>query len=314
MCCRNRCIACICCTIFTLIFMSIISMFLFWIIISPSSVKFHVTDVSLTQFNLTSNNTLYYNLKVNVTVRNPNNNIIVYYRRITAIAWYKDNDFARLKSQQLGEYKDETSVGIHKDLAVDFDLRIRAKFGSVKSSRFNPPIVQCRRLSVPFISNAKPAPPFSVTKCSTGYFFVNVTVRNPNNNIIVYYRRITAIAWYKDNNFAWVSLAPFDQGHKNTTFLQAVFEGNSVIKLGSQQVGEYKDETSVGIYNDLAVDFDVTIRAKYARFKSSRFNPPVVQCRRLRVPLISNGKSAPPFRVTKCSTGYFFADRDANDA
>ncbi|TKY44817.1 YLS9 protein [Spatholobus suberectus] len=169
----------------------------------PSSVKFHVTEASLTQFNLTSNNTLYYNFKV------------------------------------------------------------------------------------------------------------NITVRNPNNNIVVYYRRIRAIAWYKDNEFGWVSLTPFDQGHKNTTFLQAVFEGQSVIMLKPKQLGEYKEETSVGIYKDLAVDFDLRIRAKYGSFRSNRFNPPVDQCRRLRVPLISNGKSAPPYSVTKCSSGYFFADRDA---
>ncbi|KHN45252.1 Putative syntaxin-24 [Glycine soja] len=202
MCCRNRFIACTCCIIITLFFMFIISII---VCISPSSVKFHVTDASLTQFNLTSNNTLYYNLKV------------------------------------------------------------------------------------------------------------NVTVRNPNKHTIVYYRRITVISWYKDNAFGWVSLTPFDQGHKNTTFLQAVFEGQRVIKLKSKQLGEYKDETSVGIYKDLAVDFDLRIRAKYAKFKSSRFNTPIVQCRRLRVPLISNGKSVPPFSVTRCKSASFFSDRDAPD-
>ncbi|KAK7314665.1 hypothetical protein VNO77_33192 [Canavalia gladiata] len=209
MCCRSGfsfcCFCCIYSTFYMFMFLFTLSLIIFWIVISPSSVKFHVTDASLTQFNLTNNNTLYYNLKVNITVRNPNNNIIVYYRGITAIAWYKDNDFG------------------------------------------------------------------------------------------------------------WVSLTPFDQGHKNTTFLQAVFKGQSVIKLKTKQLGEYKEETSVGIYNDLAVDLDLRIRSKYGRFKSSRFNPPIVQCRRLRVPLISNSKTAPPFSVTKCSTGYFFADRDAGD-
>ncbi|KAL2344139.1 hypothetical protein Fmac_005424 [Flemingia macrophylla] len=183
-----------------------LSLFLFWIIISPLNVKFHVTDASLTQFNLTSSNTLYYNWKV------------------------------------------------------------------------------------------------------------NITVRNPNKNIIVYYRRITAIAWYKDNEFGWVSLTPFDQGHKNTTFLQVVFEGHSVLKLKSKQLGEYKEETSVGVYEDLAVDLDLRIRVKYGRFRSSRFNPPVVECGSLRVPLISSGKMAPPFRVKKCSTGPFFVDRNARGA
>ncbi|KAK7271188.1 hypothetical protein RJT34_26875 [Clitoria ternatea] len=208
--CRPRCsFCCFCCifsTIYAFMFIFILALIIFWVAISPSSVKFHITNATLTQFNLiTTNNTLYYNLKVNITVRNPNNNIIVYYRGITAIAWYKDNDFAS------------------------------------------------------------------------------------------------------------ITLTPFDQGHKNTTFLEAKFEGHSVIKLKAKQLGEYKQETSVGIYNDLAVDFDLRIRAKYGKVKSSRFNPPIVQCGRLRVPLVSNGKSTPPFSVTKCSTGYFFSDRDAGD-
>ncbi|KAJ1438688.1 hypothetical protein SESBI_02955 [Sesbania bispinosa] len=132
-------------------------------------------------------------------------------------------------------------------------------------------------------------------------------------NLLERLKRITAIAWYKDNDFAYVSLTPFDQGHKNTTFLgPVVFEGQSVIKLKAQQLAEYKEETLVGIHKDLAVDLDLRIRAKFGRFKSNRFNPPVVQCRRLRVPLISNGKSAPPFNVTRCSSGNFFRDRNAD--
>ncbi|KAK7380090.1 hypothetical protein VNO78_32490 [Psophocarpus tetragonolobus] len=211
MCCRLRgsLFLCIYCTICTLIFMLILSIIIFWIIISPSNIKFHVTDASLTQFNLTTDNTLYYNLRV------------------------------------------------------------------------------------------------------------NITVRNPNNNILVYYRKITAIAWYKDNAFGAVELAPFDQGHKNTTFLQAVFEGQNVIRLKGKQVAEYKEETSVGIYNDLALDLDLTIKAKYGRFKrTGSFNPAIVQCRRLGVPLISkyNCKTPPPFSASRCKTGASFVDRNAGDA
>ncbi|TKY44815.1 YLS9 protein [Spatholobus suberectus] len=192
------CYSCICCIGGTSVVMLVLSCMTLSLItiFSSSSVKFHVTDASLAQFNLTSNNTLYYNFKVNITARNPSSNTIVY-------------------------------------------------------------------------------------------------------------SRIKAIAWYKDNDFGSVSLTPFDQGHKNTTFLQAVFAGHSVIKLKPKQLGEYKEETSVGIYNDLAVDLDLTIRAKFGRFRRRRFNPPFVQCRRLRVPLISNGKTAPPFSVTKCETRSF---------
>ncbi|XLT95093.1 hypothetical protein HN873_016755 [Arachis hypogaea] len=129
--------------------------------------------------------------------------------------------------------------------------------------------------------------------------------------MVVYYRRITAYAWYKDMNFVAVNLAPFDQGHKNTTLLQeAVFEGQSSIRLGPKQIVEYNMERSVGIFNDLAVDLDVTIRAKFGRFNSIRFNSQFVKCRRLRVPLISNGKPVATFNVRRCSSPYFFQDRD----
>lgn len=197
-----RCIGCTIVTLLFIVILIIFSMIIFWMII-PSNVKFHVADASLTQFNLTSNNNLYYNFKVNITMRNPNKQMIVYYRRITTIAWYKDNEFGR------------------------------------------------------------------------------------------------------------VNLTTFFQDHKNTTFLQAVFEGHGVIRLKPKQLGEYKEETSVGIYNNLAVDFDITIRVKFGRFKnSSCFNPPIVQCGRLRVPLISKGRiTTPSFNATKCNTHSFFVNR-----
>nr|XP_029148815.1 NDR1/HIN1-like protein 10 [Arachis hypogaea] len=168
MCLRSfRCsFCCIFVTLYTLFLCFILSIFLFWIIISPSSVKFQVTNASLTQFNLTNNNTtLNYKFKVNIIARNPNNNVVVYYRRITAYAWYKD------RPKQIAEYNMERSVGIFNDLAVDLDVTIRAKFGRIKSSRFDPQFVKCRRLRVPLILNAKPAATFNVRRCSSPYFF-----------------------------------------------------------------------------------------------------------------------------------------------
>ncbi|KAL1318328.1 hypothetical protein AAHE18_15G198400 [Arachis hypogaea] len=189
MCLRSfRCsFCCIFVTLYTLFLCFILSIFLFWIIISPSSVKFQVTNASLTQFNLTNNNTtLNYKFKVNIIARNPNNNVVVYYRRITAYAWYKDRYFATvnlapfdqghknttlLQEAQIAEYNMERSVGIFNDLAVDLDVTIRAKFGRIKSSRFDPQFVKCRRLRVPLILNAKPAATFNVRRCSSPYFF-----------------------------------------------------------------------------------------------------------------------------------------------
>ncbi|CAK8544589.1 unnamed protein product [Lathyrus sativus] len=142
----------------------------------------------------------------------------------------------------------------------------------------------------------------------------NITSRNPNKNVEVHYMRTTAIAWYKDNEFARVDLSSFDQGHKSTTFLNVGFEGKSVIRLKPKQLFEFNEETRVGIYNDLAIDLDFSITYKFGIHKSWPFEPPIVRCRRLSVPLISNGNSssAPPFqhfKISRCRTGAFFVNR-----
>ncbi|KAK7291363.1 hypothetical protein RIF29_06438 [Crotalaria pallida] len=141
---------------------------------------------------------------------------------------------------------------------------------------------------------------FNLTNNNTLYykFKVNVNGRNPNKKVIVYHRSIKAIAWYKDNDFAFVDLAPFIQGHNNTSFPQtAVCEGSSIIKLKPRNIVEYYTDTRAGIYNDLAIDLDMSVRYKYWGIKSSDFNPPIVQCG-FRVPLSSNGKSASSFNVS----------------
>jgi hypothetical protein len=136
-------------------------------------------------------------------------------------------------------------------------------------------------------------------------FEANITLRNPNRDVQVYYRKVTAIAWYKDHEFARVNLASFDQGHMNTTVLNVVFQGKSFIKLKPKQLFKYNEETRLGIYNDLAIDLELVIRYKYGIYKSYRFYPPTVQCRRLS---LSNGNTpSPPFHGRKCKTDHFFA-------
>ncbi|XP_020220435.1 NDR1/HIN1-like protein 2 [Cajanus cajan] len=145
--------------------MPILYKFIIWIITDPSNIKFYVTHASFTQFNLTTNNTLYYNLKV------------------------------------------------------------------------------------------------------------NITVRSPNKHTIVHYKEIKAKAWYKDNGFGKVNLTPFDQGHNNTTFPKVVFEGHNVIRLKPKQLGEYKEETSARVYDDLAVGLDLTITTKIVGIDSTNWKP-----------------------------------------
>jgi hypothetical protein len=140
----------------------------------------------------------------------------------------------------------------------------------------------------------------------------NITSRNPNKNVIVYYREITAIAWYKDHKFATVNLTPFDQGHKTTSVLHVLFQGKGVMnkRLKPKQLFECNQETHLGIYHDLAIDLDILATYKFQRHKSNRFRPPMVQCRRLSLSLISNGNSSSaPFHDRKCRIKLFFQNR-----
>ncbi|KAJ7970253.1 Late embryogenesis abundant protein [Quillaja saponaria] len=205
---RRRCCShgfgCFFWTFYTTILLFILSGFIFWFIFLPTNVKFRVTEASLMQFNLTDNSTLYYNLKL------------------------------------------------------------------------------------------------------------NITVRNPNKRIAVNYNRIKATAYYKKRQLQTINLTPFHQGHKNTSFLMPAFEGQQMVVLKGHYLSEYNTQKSVGIFNNINVDLDIRIRAKYGKLKGGSFRPPVISCG-LKVPLISNNKSANVFKVTRCKTGYFFADRDSTD-
>lgn len=134
-------------------------------------------------------------------------------------------------------------------------------------------------------------------------FKVKISVKNPHKHIKIYYDTITAIALYKDNEFARASLAlPFEQGHKNTTFLEAKeFEGESLINLEPKQLAEYYNETLAGVYNDLAVDLVLQVRYKYRRIRSTRLRPRTVKFHLLRVPLIGECESTTPCNM--CESG-----------
>jgi len=159
---------------------------------------------------------------------------------------------------------------------------------------------------------------FNLTGNSTLSYKLQAKIasRNPNKKVIVRYRVITANARYKSTKFASLNLTSFDQGHKNTTFINLQFEGKSVINLKPKQLGEYNEETRLGIYHHLAIDLDFTIKYKFGIHKTSRFNPPIVHCSPLSLSLTSNGNSSSPpsFHVTKCDHGFFFTKRGKHRA
>ncbi|GAV57326.1 LEA_2 domain-containing protein, partial [Cephalotus follicularis] len=164
---------CFCC-LFSLLLKIIVSLvviiglaiFIFWLIFRPNVVKFHVTDVSLTQFNLTSPNTLHYNLTMTITVRNPNKKIGIYYDTIEARAYYEDQRFDTeyltpfyqghkntsyltpvfqgqqmvvLGANELSAFNQERAAGVYS-IDVKLYLNVRFKLGKIKVGKFKPKI------------------------------------------------------------------------------------------------------------------------------------------------------------------------------
>ncbi|BAT85918.1 hypothetical protein LR48_Vigan03g247900 [Vigna angularis] len=171
--------------ILTLIIIVAIAVFIFWLIVRPNMVKFHVTDATLTEFNYT-NNTLHYDLALNITVRNPNKRLGIYYDFIEANALFHDARFNTqypdpfyqghktthvlnpvfkgdkvlvLDADQSSELKKENSTGLY-EIDVKMYLRVRFKLGAFKTKTLKPK-VSCD-LRVPFKGSATA---FETIKC-----------------------------------------------------------------------------------------------------------------------------------------------------
>ncbi|KAK3226979.1 hypothetical protein Dsin_006841 [Dipteronia sinensis] len=99
---------------------------------------------------------------------------------------------------------------------------------------------------------------------------LNITIRNPNKKIGVYYDRIDARAYYDDQRLKSVPITPFYQGHKNTTVLNVVFEGRQL--LVGEGIQDFTQERTSGIYS-IDVKLYLRIRFKLGKVKSPRFRP-----------------------------------------
>lgn len=180
--------------IFTIALLIGLAALIFWLIFRPHRVKFHATEASLTQFNLTNNNTLHYNLDVNISIRNPNKKIGIYYDRIEARGYYEDERFGSvdlkpfyqgkkntsvvnikisgqqlvmLDSNEILEYNSQKGSGVY-EIDVKLYLRIRFKIGRFKTWRMKPKI-KCG-LNVPINGKSTSlASGFETTKCDIDF-------------------------------------------------------------------------------------------------------------------------------------------------
>ncbi|GMH09991.1 hypothetical protein Nepgr_011832 [Nepenthes gracilis] len=137
---------------------------------------------------------------------------------------------------------------------------------------------------------------FSGSGNDTLYYNLNLdlTVRNPNRHIGIYYDEIEVRAYYLDQRFGVVEVSPFYQGHKNTTSLSVPFKGQNVVALSSSQSSDYNSQKNEGVF-DIYLKLYLKIRFKVGWVKVGKFKPKI-KCD-LNVPLSSSGKG---FEATKC--------------
>ena len=189
----------ICKILTTLIIIIIIVAVLLYFIVRPNVVKFHVTNATLTQFNFTNNNTLHYNLVLNMTIRNPNKRVGIYYDNIEAHALYHDVVFANQTLEPFFQHKKNTTVlgtvfkgqgvvvlGDDKGSKVEeekgsgvygidlkVDMKVRFKLGLLKTGKVKPK-ARCE-LKVPLVTISRNGTTstaengFHDTECDWGY-------------------------------------------------------------------------------------------------------------------------------------------------
>ncbi|KHN35511.1 Putative syntaxin-24, partial [Glycine soja] len=129
---------------------------------------------------------------------------------------------------------------------------------------------------------------------------LNVSIRNPNRRVGVYYDQIEALALYEDVLFGNLTLGSFYQHHKNTTFVSPIFKGQRVTPLAKVQVSEFDKEKGSGVYT-IDLKLFMTVRFKFLLFKSGSLKPKI-RCA-LHVPLKSRNATTSPdaaFQPTEC--------------
>jgi hypothetical protein len=127
---------------------------------------------------------------------------------------------------------------------------------------------------------------------------LNMTIRNPNRRIGIYYDTIEARASYEGQRFSTVQLGRFYQGRKNTSELHTVFRGQQIVMLGSEAISNYNEDRTSGNYN-IEVKLYLRLRLKFGWVKVPRIRPRI-ECD-LEIPLENSGGRAPrTFETKRC--------------
>ncbi|KAK7392671.1 hypothetical protein VNO78_21115 [Psophocarpus tetragonolobus] len=198
----TRCCYCLCHTLWVflviIIILVMLAILVLYIIITPRSFMFHVTHANLTQFDYAAdNNTLRYNLVLNITARNPNKKLKIYYDVVQASALYEGvrfsiadvnipwssylqdkkgtNQFSALFSgqrvivldqDQISNFNQDTKDGVFP-IRIKIRFTIRFRLDALQIGDYYPRAT-CK-LKLPLTSNAKKVAPFHPTKCQIDF-------------------------------------------------------------------------------------------------------------------------------------------------
>lgn len=119
---------------------------------------------------------------------------------------------------------------------------------------------------------------------------LNITIRNLKKRFGDYYNRIQALSQYGKKKFSMVTLTnstPFYQGHKNTTIVNAVIQGQQVLLLKEKELQKYNTETNAGVYS-IEVNLALRVKARYGTIKTRYYKPHEKVSCKLKLPLLTN--------------------------
>lgn len=144
---------------------------------------------------------------------------------------------------------------------------------------------------------------FDLTNTTLAYnLTVDLSIRNPNKKVSIYYNRILVSASYEGDRFGFDDSQPkFIQGHKNTTVIHPAFAGlQSITSTGGSMTNQYEKEKGEGYFN-IEMIVDLKVKYKALRFKTPTTEPKI-KCS-LRIPAPSSGNK---FSRTQCHVNFFW--------
>ncbi|XP_017250668.2 NDR1/HIN1-like protein 3 [Daucus carota subsp. sativus] len=124
-----------------------------------------------------------------------------------------------------------------------------------------------------------------------------MTIRNSNRRIGIYYDQIEVQALYAGQIFGTTSVPGFYLGHKETEYLNPVFDGQSLVVLQGEDWSKFDMERQLENFS-INIKLYLEVRLKMLLFTTPKYKPGI-DCD-LKVPLDSKGGVSGYFESQRC--------------